>query len=225
VKVTTKTKIDRRPAGPGRLSAEQTAELPERLLDAALELFSARGYAGTTMEAIAKRAGASTKTLYSRYPSKESILDAVVTRNVDRVLAAHSAELDGDPRGADPRVYLEALGRRVVLSIYEDGMGIQRLVFAESYRFPELERFFTETVGRGAVVLRNALEQWRREGLLPKLPETERAATLLQIMMIERARTLGVLGDPLSRQEINAHVAYAVDTFLRACGYPPDKET
>jgi len=223
--VTTRTETSRRPVGPGRLSAEQTAELPERLLDAALELFSARGYAGTTMEQIAKRAGASTKTLYSRYPSKEAILDGVVTRNIDRVLAAHAAELDGDPTGAEPRAYLEALGRRVVISIYQEGLGINRLVMAESYRFPELERFFTDTVTRGALVIRNALEQWRREGLLPRLPETERAAVLLQTMMIDRARVRGVLGDPMSREEIQTHVAYAVDTFLRACGYPPDKET
>jgi len=80
-------------------------------------------------------------------------------------------------------------------------------------------------VTRGALVIRNALEQWRREGLLPRLPETERAAVLLQTMMIDRARVRGVLGDPMSREEIQTHVAYAVDTFLRACGYPPDKET
>ena len=56
--------------GPGRLSAEDAALLPDRLLDAALELFNERTYAEATMEQIARRAGASTTTLYARYADK-----------------------------------------------------------------------------------------------------------------------------------------------------------
>src|SRR5689334_6638391 len=63
--------------GPGRLSAEDAAALPDRLLDAAFELFSAQGYAGTSMEEIAKKAGASTKTLYGRYAGKAELLKGV----------------------------------------------------------------------------------------------------------------------------------------------------
>ena len=66
--------------GPGRLSAEDAALLPDRLLDAALELFNERTYAEATMEQIARRAGASTKTLYARYADKAELVEAVVNR-------------------------------------------------------------------------------------------------------------------------------------------------
>src|SRR5215469_1659631 len=97
--------------GPGRLSAEEAALLPGRLLNAALALFDERGYADTTMEQIAKHAGASTKTLYSRYANKAEILTASINRLVERALAVHTAALPGDPRTADLRDVIIGLGR------------------------------------------------------------------------------------------------------------------
>jgi AcrR family transcriptional regulator len=64
--------------GPGRLSAEDAAKLPDRLLDAALEVFNEKNFADATMEQIARRAGASTKTLYARYADKAAVVEAVV---------------------------------------------------------------------------------------------------------------------------------------------------
>ena len=60
----------------GRLPAEEAAQIPDRLLDAATALFTSTGYGKTTMEAIAKQAGASSKTVYSRFANKEEILAA-----------------------------------------------------------------------------------------------------------------------------------------------------
>src|ERR1044071_5325696 len=53
----TKKKSAKSRGGPGRLSAEDAARLPDRLLDAALELFNERTYAEATMEQIARGGG------------------------------------------------------------------------------------------------------------------------------------------------------------------------
>jgi AcrR family transcriptional regulator len=50
----------------------------DRLLDAALEVFNERTFADTTMEQIARRAGASTKTLYARYADKAAVADGAL---------------------------------------------------------------------------------------------------------------------------------------------------
>src|SRR5689334_8247508 len=89
--MTTKTATRAKRLGPGRLSAKETEELPNRLLDAAMTLFSERGFSDTTMDQIAKAAGASTKTIYARYSNKVEILQAVVRRLVDRTVEAHRA--------------------------------------------------------------------------------------------------------------------------------------
>ena len=62
-----------------------------RILDAASELFSAKGYRGTDMGDIAKAMGLARNSLYRYYSSKDHILVAVLQRDmipyVDRIRA------------------------------------------------------------------------------------------------------------------------------------------
>ena len=121
--------------GPGRLSAEDAALLPDRLLDAALELFNERTYAEATMEQIARRAGASTKTLYARYADKAEVVEAVVNRIVERTLAAQGAVASLDPHQVDPRTFIIGLGTRIVEGIGAEGAGLIHVALAEARRF------------------------------------------------------------------------------------------
>lgn len=54
-------------------------EVRARILDAALEVFAADGFARTTMAAIAERAGLGTASLYRYYASKDDLFAAVIT--------------------------------------------------------------------------------------------------------------------------------------------------
>lgn len=49
-------------------------------MDAAAELFSENGYAGTTIQSIASRAGVVVQTIYNSIGSKSSVLSAVLDR-------------------------------------------------------------------------------------------------------------------------------------------------
>lgn len=72
------------------LRAQRAEETKLALLDAATELFVARGWANTGMRDVARAAGVAVETLYSHYPSKRKLFDAVVDRSVmgdDRPLA------------------------------------------------------------------------------------------------------------------------------------------
>lgn len=213
-----KTKTKAR-TGPGRLSAEEAAALPDRLLDAALALFHSQGFADTSMEEIARRAGASTKTLYARFSDKAAVLQAVARRMVERNLAQHAASSAGDPGKVDPRTFLTALGRRAMTGISDEGAGLTRLAFAEARRIPDLAQKYRATVALAEAVFVRALVRWEQQGLLPDLGDPERAAVLAVSMLTDPARIRVALGDPMSKAEIEAHVPYAVDMFLRACGY------
>jgi AcrR family transcriptional regulator len=209
-----------RRAGPGRLSAEEAAELPDRLLDAAMALFSDEGYAGTTMEKIAKKAGASTKTIYSRYANKGEVLQAVVRRVVDRAVSAHDA-IAADPAKVDPRTFLISLCRQVAFTIAGEAAGMNRLALAEGHRFAEFQKLHSEAFGRGSGLIRKALEVWQAAGLLPLLTEPERAAGICLGMTTDPVRIRTALGAAPLPPEAEAHVVYAVDLFLRGCGYDP----
>jgi len=60
-----------------RLRTEQAAATRARILDVAGELFGTRGYAGTTLAAIARAAGVSAETVQANGPKAQLLLAAV----------------------------------------------------------------------------------------------------------------------------------------------------
>ena len=60
---------------------------PHELLEAALELFAEKGFAGTRSEEVARRAGVSKGTLYLYYPSKEELFKAVIAHSLGARIA------------------------------------------------------------------------------------------------------------------------------------------
>lgn len=79
----------------------------ERILDAAEELYYAKGYAAVGMDELRAAAGVSLKRLYALFPSKNDIIKAVLARKHDEwesmVTGAVSAA------GDDPRTRLLAV--------------------------------------------------------------------------------------------------------------------
>jgi AcrR family transcriptional regulator len=67
-------------AQPARRSrrAERAEQTRQRIVESATAMFDARGYATTTMEAIAEGADVAVETVYSRFRSKSNLLDAIL---------------------------------------------------------------------------------------------------------------------------------------------------
>jgi AcrR family transcriptional regulator len=69
------------------------ADTRERILEAALDLFAERGYAGTSVAELAKRLGITKAALYYHFASKSDILAALIEAPVaefrDLAAAAH----------------------------------------------------------------------------------------------------------------------------------------
>lgn len=222
----TKSAVRAKRVGPGRLSAEQTAELPGRLLDAALKLFSENGFEKTTMDQIAREAGASTKTIYARFSNKEEILKAVVRRIVDRTIDIHRRTAPITGPDADPRESLVKLCTDVCVRISTEAGPLNRMAMSESHRMPELGKLHAQATAFGAGYIREGLDMWSKQGLLPDLkPEDfEIASVLCLSMATDWTRINTSLSKPPSRAEIDKYVGFAIDVFLRGCGYRPDAE-
>jgi AcrR family transcriptional regulator len=218
--MTEKRSAKRKRPGPGRLSAEQAEALPDRILDAALEQFSEHGFSDTTMDQIARAAGASTKTIYARYANKEDVLKAVIKRIVDRTVAIHDREAPVKPSAVSPRDYLQALCVQICLRISTEAGAINRLAVSGAYRMPELKRLHRMSIEQGARFIRDGLEHWHAQGMVRDLKpaEFDRAAHLGLSMATDWTRIRTSLGDPPARPEIEEHVAYAVGFFLHGCG-------
>ncbi|WP_432888961.1 TetR/AcrR family transcriptional regulator [Kribbella sp. CA-245084] len=90
------------------LDAEQRrAERREQLLDAALKLFAAEGYLGTSIEQICSTAFIGTKSFYELFASREDCYLALLQRTSERLeerMAGAAAQAAGNERQEAPRL-------------------------------------------------------------------------------------------------------------------------
>jgi AcrR family transcriptional regulator len=96
------------------LRAAQARETRSRILDAAFELFSERGYAGSTIAKVAERAGVVPETVYLSVGSKRDLLEGVI----ETAIAGDEPEIRDDTTDdlARPTDATERLERIVELS-------------------------------------------------------------------------------------------------------------
>jgi AcrR family transcriptional regulator len=77
--------------------ARRRAETRRAIEDAALTLFLADGYAATSMEAIARRAGVGARTVYRYFPRKRDLVFGEADVHLVVLLDALDAQPAGDP--------------------------------------------------------------------------------------------------------------------------------
>lgn len=206
--------------GPGRLSAEETAKLEDRLLDAAQDVFLEQGFARSTVDAIAKAAGATRKTVYARYANKEEIFAAVVARLLNANIIMPILDTMTDTK--DPRARLLKLAQASIDFVSAPQMArINRLLFAETYQTPELVRLAAELYDRQIANVQAVLETMKAEGHLPNLPESRIASILFieSVSSTPRLRAVFGPGATIPKKQVATFTEMAVDVFLAGCGY------
>lgn len=130
-----KDNAPRRPRGRPRLA--DVARIETRLLDIALKEFLAHGYGGTSLTQIVRAAGISKTTLYTRYSSKENLFRAIMHRQIGALSAAAALRSPTGP--LDMAGGLRAYGNRTLeISLEGELLQVNRLIYSESGRFPEL---------------------------------------------------------------------------------------
>ncbi len=128
-----------RAAGRRRLTP---AERMPQLLDAAMEEFTERGYAGASMAGAAARAGVAKALLYHYFPGKAELFKAVV-RSCIQPIFAQAEHLLASHSGSQAALLwqLIELGYARVAAEPREGV-LFKLLLAEADRFPELAAFY-----------------------------------------------------------------------------------
>lgn len=80
----------------------------EQLIDAALEVILERGYAGVSIEAIARAAGITRPVVYDHFPNLNRLLHAVIEREERMSLEQLDHVVPDDPGDQEPRELLSA---------------------------------------------------------------------------------------------------------------------
>ena len=197
----------------GRPTREQARARTEALLDCAARHFLELGFEKTTIEAIAADVNMTKRTIYARFPDKESLFRAAL----DRAVQAHAAtpEQIAATRAATLEQSLINFAMlRIALIATDRGTRLQRIINTESYRFPDILLSAYEAGTVPAIrFLVNLLNEQIAAGRLT-LEDTALAANTFLSMVVSGPVTLLVSGNPLSEAELKRRVAFAVRLFL-----------
>lgn len=166
---------------PGEAEArrsERTQRRRQRVLDAAGQSFAARGFAKTTMDEIASRAGVSKGLLYSHFGDKEALLVRVMERTLDEwadVIRVQVEAANG-AAGALAVLYRSSLQ-------YARNNPLLRTLLAQDERvvLPGLDELTQRSQERFRAGLIDTLEQGIRSGELRPDLDVESMADVIRV--------------------------------------------
>ena len=147
------------PASPKPASnrAERAAERRGAIIEAAMDEFSARGFAATRLDDVAKRAGVAKGTIYLHFKDKESMFEELIRTAIVPLL--NRLDVGPPPPGGSVRDMIEGFVRTFIHEVTTTRRGdIVRLIVAEGPRFPAIADFYyREVVSKGLAGMRAAI--------------------------------------------------------------------
>ena len=201
----------------GRPQLRPDDETRQIIYEAARHEFAANGYAATSTESVARRAGVSTKTLYRLVPNKAALFEGMVSDRLDKFLSDFNLQVPGDTE-------IEA-GLNAALMAYADlgldpdVVALQRIILQEIGQFPDLAvAFYHNGIVRTTAALSNWLRVQVKRGSID-LDNPEEAAGFLIGMVASAPQRAAIYGGvPLpSRAQLKARVRRCAKLFLRGC--------
>ncbi|MDD9998096.1 MAG: TetR/AcrR family transcriptional regulator [Rhodospirillaceae bacterium] len=116
-----------------------------QILDVASEWFLAHGYAGTSISAMARESGISKESIYRYFSSKETLLEAVIEKELEfygrELEAAHAVEIGL----VDLREALIRIAESIAFTLNSDRtLDFRRLIFRVSRSSPNVGEHYFE---------------------------------------------------------------------------------
>jgi len=193
------------------------AERPQEILQAAFDEFSRNGYATTTLEAIAERAGVTKGTIYVYFENKEHLFISMVREVTKATLdTVHDMFASHDGSTAD---LLRAQFSFIYQHIVADRRRreVVRMLIAEAPRFPALaDRYHEEILKPCLDMLRQAIQrgidrgEFRKSAIIdsPQVVIAPIALVDLWMMMFDERQPLDL------KAYFNAHLDLVLNGLL-----------
>lgn len=132
---------------------------PGEILEAALDLFTEKGFAATKLNEVAKRAGVSKGTVYLYFESKEALFQALVKEVVVPHIEQSEHTVD-EYEGATADLMFGLMQFWLDNVIHTKVCGIPKLIIAEAKNFPDIARFYVDNVvARGTALVERILQR------------------------------------------------------------------
>jgi AcrR family transcriptional regulator len=193
-----------------------------RILDAALTVFSQKGFVSASMDDIAAQAGLSKPTLYQYFPSKDELFTAMMTEERDHMLESFEY-----PTASGMVAELYAFSWHYAdVVLRPDMLNLARLIIGEAQRLPDVGRAYQasgpDRVLAGMIVY---LERQRAAGRLV-FDDAELAAEDLWGLILSAPRNKALHSPDAvpDRATIERYIRNGLRVFLRAYSTAPDRD-
>jgi TetR/AcrR family transcriptional regulator, mexJK operon transcriptional repressor len=176
-------------------------------------MFLDQGFEQTTLEAIATSLGMTKRTIYARYADKAALFKAAVQQAIERWIMPRE-KLDALDTDDLEGTLLAVAHIRIAHVLTPDGLRMQRILNAESYRFPEISLSAYEKGSRPVIeFLAEVLARHHARGAI-QVERPQLAATVFLGMVVGAPTRRIASGLPLTAAEIEDRVTYSVRLFL-----------
>lgn len=198
----------------GRPTHAEAEKLSQRLREAAVEMFLEHGYDGTTMEAVARAAGISKRTLYLRYPDKHTLFAAVIPWALSRF--EFDQDHEGDCEEVDLTETLTKIGRAAIAhAVDPERAQLLRIAINAAAQFPEFG-MAAQTLAwspQQRAVVATLQRHHESDGLVIGNIETAAEQFIAMVALVaSRMADFGVYRTPEVEED---HLAHAVALFVR----------
>lgn len=135
----------RRPSRMGRpVRTEGGKPTKDRIFEAAIDLFSRKGYDRTSVRQIAKAVGLTESAVYRHYPNKDAILEAIFAFAEKSIYTPLPIEEDLGGRGGMSLFRGLLAPLPAVIGAEASIVKIARIMYAEMLHDPKIRRYFQE---------------------------------------------------------------------------------
>ncbi len=181
------------------------------MLNVALDIFLERGFEQTTMEGIATCIGMSKRTVYARYEDKAALFKAAVMRAIEQYTVPRAA-IEAVATGDLEETLMAVARLRIANLATPVATRLQRILSAQSYRFPELfHAAFEQGAGPAIDFLADLFERHSAE---IDVAEPQRAAAAFLGLVVGGPARLIVSGNMPDEREIETRIRFATGLFL-----------
>ncbi len=201
-------------SAPSKRAGSRTARKRQEILEAAIQAFRDEGYETTSMDRIAEVAGASKRTVYNHFSSKERLFEAVVERLHSRVVELK--QIDWDPKRSVEDQLREFARAKTLLAEDPNWLGLVRVVLGVFIRDPQMARRTMERASEGENSLVRWLKAAHAAGCL-RVTRPARAADLFWSMVSGALFWPQVMEGPMNAKTRTQVTKDVIDTFV--CRY------
>jgi TetR/AcrR family transcriptional repressor of mexJK operon len=212
----------RSPPRPGRPTRAQAEARHAQLLDRALEVFLERGYELATIEEIISSIGMHKGTVYSLYAGKEALFRATMRQAIQQWIQPVEVlqAVETDDLGAT----LSAIARlRTANSISPIALKLQRIIIAESFRFPDVTQMYAQQGVRSCIeYLTDLFVRRAKQGEI-LAAEPELMAYGFMTLTVGLTTRMQLLGTKLDQRQIEKRISVYVKLFLDGVRPRPER--